>query len=180
MKRRVFYPGGLYHLFARGNNRAPIFRERADCKRFFNKTRKFVTKYRVEIFSYVFITTHIHFGCVQETEIPLSKFMQALQVSHVRYMNAKCGLVGHLFQGRFQAIEIKSEEQLLALGRYIHRNPVDAGLVKRPEDWEWSSYRAFTEGFDDGLTKTERILGPKPSVADRLRYRRFVEADEKK
>ena len=72
----------------------------------------------------------------------LSRLMQQLNGVYTQAFNRRHGLVGHLFQGRFKAILVDREAYLLALCRYVERNPVAAGLVARPEDWPWSSCQA--------------------------------------
>jgi len=85
---------------------------------------------------------HVHF-IIETKEMPLSKIMQGLQQSYTVYFHKKYGTLGHLFQGRYQAILCDREEYLLALVRYIHLNPIRSGLVESLEEYYWSSHQVF-------------------------------------
>ncbi len=100
---------------------------------------------------------HIHFEIKQNSEIPLSKCMGGLHTSYSNYFNKKHNRIGHLFQGRFKAKEVKSEAQLLELIFYIHLNPVSAQLVKLPDDWVWSSAQDYI-GIRNGTLPDKRII----------------------
>jgi hypothetical protein len=102
--------------------------------------------------------------------------MQNINTSYSVFVNRKYQRSGHLFQGRYKAFIVDKERYLLELGRYIHLNPVRAGMVRRPEDFGWSSYRDYVRGRNDGLVDTDETLGlfsRGRRVAIR-RYREFV------
>lgn len=126
----------------------------------------------VDIIAYCLMPTHMHFVLKQLKDNGISRFMANVQNSYSRYFNIKYTRNGPLWSGRFKNVLIDSQEYLSHLTCYIHLNPVSAGLVKRPEDWEFSSYREYC-GEADGK---EKIC----SYADILdmnceEYRRFVE-----
>ncbi|MDM8520298.1 transposase [Anaerolineales bacterium HSG6] len=94
------------------------------------------------IIAYVFMPNHYHL-LVQPQHDSLSHSMQLFGISYTKSINKRHHRVGPLFQGKFQAKHIDTDAYLLHLSRYIHLNPVEAGLVSRPEDWQFSSYRDY-------------------------------------
>jgi hypothetical protein len=101
--------------------------------------------------------------------------MQAFSLSYTKAINRRYERCGSLFQGRFRAIEVDSDGYLLHLTRYIHLNPVKAGFVERPEDWEFSSYREYVDLRQGTLPKLEAI---RQEVGTADAYRAFVAASD--
>ena len=97
--------------------------------------------YSVKLHGYVLMNNHFHL-IVQTPKANLSQFMRQFNVSYTAFYNRRHKRVGHLYQGRFKAILVQKESHLLELGRYVVLNPVRARMVRRVEDWRWSSYRA--------------------------------------
>ena len=144
-KRRIQYPGACYHVLARGNEKKDIFRDEQDryrFLRFLDETRK---DYGLIIHAYVLMPNHYHMA-LEIQECNLSKAMQFLNTKYSVYFNYKNKRTGHLFQGRYKAILAERDNYLLELTRYIHLNPIRAGLVKKLKDYRWSSYREMTGG----------------------------------
>ncbi len=104
-------------------------------------------------------------------ESGISNLMMSLQISYAKAINKRYNRVGHLFQGPFKNIHIDRDEYLLHLSRYIHINPVEAGLVSKPEVWEFSSYLDYIGLRNGALPKPDLILSQFP---DRQAYREFV------
>ena len=102
--------------------------------------RKYALKYKVTIIAYCLMPNHYHFLIRQETDKPLSKFINVLFNSYVQAINQQQGRTGTLFEGRFRHVRVDRDEYLVHLCRYIHNNPVKANLVKAPEDWSYSDY----------------------------------------
>lgn len=101
--------------------------------------------------------------------------MQAFTLSYTKAMNRRYRRCGSLFQGRFQAIHVDSEGYVLSLSRYIHLNPVKAGLVQRPEEWEFSSYLEYVDLRQGTLPNLEKVRRQIGSAAE---YRAFVSGPE--
>ncbi len=99
--------------------------------------------------------------------------MMRFSVSYTKAMNKRYDRIGSLFQGAFRAKHVDRNEYLVHLSRYIHLNPVVAGLVERAEDWEFSSYREYIGLRDGTLPNPEIVLSQFPS---RGAYRDFVQA----
>jgi len=97
----------------------------------------------IEIISFCLMPTHIHLILKQMSDNGISKYLSRVLNSYARYFNTKHKRVGPLWAGRFKNVLISNDEQLLHLTRYIHLNPTSANLVRKPEDWPYSSYREF-------------------------------------
>lgn len=139
---RLHAPGLYYHVYARGNNKEPIFFEEKDYQRFLSNLDRFRTSLEYTLYAFCLLPNHFHLLLKVDTK-PLSKIMQILMTAYTMYLNKKYERVGHLFQGRFQSIIVDKDTYLLQVNRYIHLNPVKAGLVNKPENYEWSSYRHY-------------------------------------
>jgi hypothetical protein len=120
---------------------------------------------------------HVHLA-VQVAEVPLSRIIQNLAFRHTRWVNRRQRRVGHLFPGRFKAILVDADAYLLELLRYIHLNPVRAGLVEDPVDFGWSGHRAYLGLEDLSWLHTDWVLGQfaKRLSTCRKRYKTFVSA----
>jgi putative transposase len=171
--RRVgFLANEYYHVYNRGNNFQPIFFECDNYLFFLRQLRRYLAPQAVEIIAYCLMPTHYHLLVLSMTD-DMSDHMQPFALSYTKAINRRFGRVGSLFQGRFRAIHVDRDAYLLHLSRYIHLNPVRAGLVRRPEDWEFSSYRDFIGLRMGTLPKAEIVLEQFSSPDG---YRAFVEA----
>ncbi|MDI7259504.1 MAG: transposase [Thermodesulfobacteriota bacterium] len=139
---RIEYPGALYHITSRGNERRKIFLDGADRIKFLSLLRDYHNRYGILIHAYVQMDNHYHF-ILETPQGGLLKIMHGVNGGYTNYFNRKHGRVGHLFQGRYRAILVEKDRYLLSLSRYVHLNPVRAGLVRKPEEYPWSSYRGY-------------------------------------
>ena len=174
---RSAYPGGYFHVGTRGNNKQAIFLDGTDRYWFLEMLGKAVVRYEWSVYAYCLMTNHYH-SVLQIPEGGLSEGMCELNGGYARWSNIRHGRCDHLFGRRFSSREITTEEYLLEACRYVVLNPVRAGLVERPEQWSWSSYRACA-GLEYPLPwfapKTLlQLFSPRPPEAME-RYRRFVE-----
>lgn len=167
---RLLAPGLLYHVIARGNQRRPTFVDERDYRAYLTRLATYRERYAVRLYAYCLMPNHVHL--LVETGLPpLSKFMQGLQQAYTVRFNRVHETVGHVFQGRYKAIVCDSDAYLATLVRYIHLNPVRAGLVARPEDYPHSGHHSYLRGASTGLLDTApvlRLLGGAEG------YRRFV------
>lgn len=139
---RVEYPGAVYHIINRGNAGENLYRSSKDRKKFLLYLEKAIERFSIKVHAYCLMGNHFHI--LMETPYAnLSKSVQWINVSYAGYFNRKYNRNGHLFQGRFKSILIDADNYLKQLSRYIHLNPVRAGLVDRPADYDWSSYNFF-------------------------------------
>jgi REP element-mobilizing transposase RayT len=138
---RVEFPGALYHVTSRGNDRARIFWDDSDRRTFLTALADVAVRERFSVFAYCLMGNHYHLA-LETAGANLARGMQRLNSSFAQAFNRRHRRVGHLFQGRYHASLIEREPHLLELARYIVLNPVRAGLCNRPEEWRWSSFRA--------------------------------------
>lgn len=132
----------------------------------------------VEIVCYCLMRNHYHLILKQLTDRGISDFFSKVADGYTKYFNTIYERVGPLFQGPFKAVHIEDDKQLLHLSRYIHINPITASLVKKAEEYPWSSYREYLEQ-DKGFCQKEIITEQFKSSSQ---YQKFVNdyADYKK
>ena len=139
---RIMYEGAFYHVTARGNERRRIFLSRRDYEKFLSYLTDAIHKYGMVLHAFVLMANHYHL-IVESPKANLSPFMHALNSSYTTYFNIKRRRSGHLFQGRYKAILVDADNYLLELSRYIHLNPVRAGMTEKPEQYPYSSFRSY-------------------------------------
>ena len=138
---RIEFPDALNHVTARGDRREDIFEDDQDRQEFLSILEQVITQFNWTCHAWCLMDNHYHL-LIQTPDGNLSKGMRQLNGVYTQASNRRHRRVGHLFQGRFKAILVDSDAYLLELARYIVLNPVRAGMVKKPADWTWSSYRA--------------------------------------
>ena len=131
----------IYHVVARGTGRQVIFEGDADRDRFLAILDEALGAGEAELYAWCLMSNHVHLLLRAPVEV-LSALMRRVLGSYALYFNAKSGRVGHLFQERFSSEPVEDDAYLLAVVRYIHRNPVKAGLSD-VESWPWSSYGEY-------------------------------------
>lgn len=142
---RLEFEGAVYHVIARGNERRAIFRDADDRRRYLARLGAYAHRFGFAVYAYCLMTNHVHLA-IRRGTTALSRFMLTLHGSYSQAFNRRHRRVGHVFQGRYKAFLVQAEEHLIRLVRYIHMNPVQARIVARPEDFEWSSDRAYRRG----------------------------------
>lgn len=140
---RLEFPGALYHVTARGNRLATIYRDEIDRRAWIAILRNTCARFNLRVHAYCQMTNHFHL-LIETPDGNLARGMAYLNGLYSRHVNYHHALVGHLFQGRYKAILVQKESYLLELARYVVLNPVRAGMVSVPEQWDWSSYRWTT------------------------------------
>jgi len=150
-----FLQNNYFHIYNRGNNYAKIFFEEKNYSFFLKKLFEIFDK-RISIVAYCLMPNHYHLLIEIIEDNYLEKAMQRFSTSYTKAINKQYGRAGHLFQGRYKTKLIPNNEYLLHLSRYIHLNPVKAGLVRKPEDWKYSSYGNYinmkkSEFLDTGI-----------------------------
>ncbi len=179
-KPRIEFEGALYHVIKRGNQRQNIFKDKEDKKRYLTLLSRYKDRYNFSLYAYVLMNNHIHL-LLETCETPLSKILQGINQSYTIYFNKKYNTVGHLFQGRYKAILCDRNEYLLTLLKYIHLNPVRAGIVINPDDYRWSSHIFYTkENKESDLINTLYVLRmfSKNKSKARALLRSFVTTEE--
>lgn len=174
-KPRIHLPGGLYHVIFRGNGGQSVFLTEDDRYRFYLLLQEGTCRFGYRVHAFCLMTNHIHIA-LQVGDIPLSRGMHNLSFRYTRWINWREKRTGHLFQGRYKAVLIDGDSYLLELIRYIHLNPVRAGMVNDHEEYPWSSHRSYLgKEFLPWLT-TDWMLGQfgKSAAKARAGYRTFV------
>jgi putative transposase len=141
-RHRVEYDGALYHVIQRSNNREKIFGSDSDKKRLIDLTAGCISKLGFRLFGYAIMDNHYHL-LLQTGSMPLNKVMHRVNYLYSMYYNRSNDRHGHVFGGRYKAALIHDESYLFAVLRYIHQNPVRAGICSSVSDYAWSSDRAY-------------------------------------
>jgi len=175
---RTQFAGALYHVTSRGNRRANIFADDKDHLIWQDTLAVVVNRFNVAVHAFCLMPNHFHL-LIETHEPNLSQAMHYLNGSYARRYNERHRQAGHLIQGRYHAVLVEQDAQMLEVARYIALNPVRAQLVSAPADWRWSSHRYFC-GLDvlpDWLTR-DAILSMFSSAQKHgtLLYDEFVRA----
>lgn len=144
-RQNAFAPGCIYHVYNRGINRMPIFARPANYVYLLGKVKSLSAELAVRVLAYCLMPNHYHFILRQDGETPLSVFMQRLFITYTQAFNKQQGRRGPLFEERFRHILVDRDEYVMHVCRYVHLNPVVAGLVRRPEEWPYSNYLEWIE-----------------------------------
>ena len=154
---RIDVPGIPQHLIVRGNNRSLMFRDDADRCIFLGFLERALADCACDLHAYVLMPNHVHFLATGHVQGELSELIQRIGTKFARLMNLRWDRTGTLFEGRFRSSLVDSESYLLACMRYIDLNPVRAGMVRRPEDFRWSSYSSNATGAPGGYLVPHEI-----------------------
>lgn len=154
---RVVAPGFPHHVTQRGNRRQQTFFTNDDYQSYLELMSEWCMKFGVETLAYCLMPNHVHLIAVPETKEGLKSAIGEAHRRYTRRINFRKGWRGHLWQGRFSSF-IMEEKYLLACTKYVELNPVRAGLVKKPEEWPWSSAVSHLQGKDDVLVKVSPML----------------------
>lgn len=181
---RYFIPDQPQHIIQRGNNREPIVLQEKDFRLYLTCLKEAAEKHELAIHAYVLMTNHLHLLVTPETETSVPKTMQSLGRRYVQYFNSNYKRTGTLWEGRYRATLIDSEQYLLICSRYIELNPVRAGMIENPQSYPWSSYAHNALGNEDSLVKEHSVyrqLGRNPAdreSAYRALFRGYISKDD--
>lgn len=145
------------HIMNRGANHQKIFLDKNDYLYFLELLKITKAKYKFELHSYCLMPNHYHL-LMETLDEDVSKIMKQIDAIYTRYFNVKYHRDGALFRGRFKSCEVVKEDYFLQTSRYISLNPVKAGIVSRPEEYMWSSFRTFAGISDDKITICDKTL----------------------
>ena len=148
---------GVHHVYARGNGGREIFLDDADRWRYLAMLGDVVVRMRWRCLAYCLMRNHVHL-LVETPAVNLGEGIQRLHGRYAQKFNERHRRSGHVFQGRYGAVRVTSDEQLWTTTRYVALNPVAAGLCERPEDWRWSSHAAVLGGGTPAWLDVARLL----------------------
>ncbi|SRR5690606_26595865 len=138
---RISVPNTTFHVVQRGNNQARTFFEEQDYALYLALLEYACRRYQTQVHAYVLMTNHVHLLVTSSLPEGVSRTMQYVAGRYVAKLNRRLGRTGTLWGGRFRSSPIDTDRYLLACYRYIELNPVRAGMVRRPDDYAWSSVR---------------------------------------
>ena len=178
---RYVLPGQPQHIIQRGNNRQVIFTNDADFQCFRDAMVSAADQHGLAIHAYVWMSNHIHLLATPEHEQSISRVFQSVGCKYVQYFNYTHQRTGTLWEGRYRATVVDSDQYLLTVMRYIELNPVRAGLTAHPRDYPWSSYarnaQAATGANSDWIKPHPQYLKIARSATARLSgYRALFKA----
>lgn len=176
-KARVELEGGLYHLITRGNNRQTIFHCDDDYQKFLSLLEIQKHKLPYFLYAYCLMSNHVHLLIERQAD-SIGRIMHRVLTGYGQYYNRRYRKVGHVLQGRHNAILCQSDRYLSELVRYIHLNPVRAKMVRKPESYKYSSHRKYLGMEAAGIVDVDPVLrhfGARKNVA-RDHFRQFVMA----
>jgi len=165
--------GNYYHLYNRGVNRQSIFFQRENWIFFLQRLRKYFHGDYADLLAYCLMPNHYHLLSYIKHDDFSNVVMQPFSVSYVKAVNKQQARSGPLFEGPYGARHVDRDEYLRYVSSYIHRNPVDAGFVARPEEWQFSSYRDYIGLRNGTLPSKDRVLAQFPSIQV---YKLYVES----
>lgn len=170
--RRYDAPGMTHHIMLRGVAKGLVFLDDADRARFIDLLTRLVREERVLCFAWALMPNHVHM-VLRSGPAPISRMMARLGTAHAMAFNRRHNRVGHLFQDRFKSVPVDSHSHLQWLVRYVHRNPIEAGLVASVAElarFRWTGHRELVDRAAVGPMATDSVLSwfaPTPAVAVR-------------
>jgi REP element-mobilizing transposase RayT len=174
---KLYYKNTYHHIYNRVVNKGLIFFEQSDYNFFIKKLKEYKRKYLIEILCYCLLPNHFHLFAEQTSDdYTIGKFVGDLTNSFTKGINKKYSRSGVLFQGKNKSKLILDESYFIWLRKYILNNPVNAGLVKEPELWPYSSAKEYFNIHQADLTKTTEILGRFNSVIEFKLFIKDLEA----
>lgn len=154
---RIEFPGAWYHIMNRGRRGDEIFSAANDFEGFISILSESAELWNVKVAAYCLMTNHYHL-LIQTPKGNLSRFMRHLNGVYTQRYNRFHGYDGQLFRGRYKAILVEEDDYLLELVRYIHRNPVRAGIVATVEQYPWSSHHSYLSSEKSNYIHKEFII----------------------
>lgn len=167
-----YVDGEMYHVFNRGAHRFPIFFDAENYRYCIRIVEKYARRYSVTRLAHCLMPNHYHFVLRQEKNGSISLFLQTVFNAYVQAVNKRTGHKGTLFERCAQGLLIDSDEYAMEVIRYVHMNPVAAGLVQAPGDWECSDYGTWI--MNETLEQPSHQLRSK-FFTDGRSYATFVE-----
>jgi putative transposase len=170
---RVCAEGYPHHITQRGNNKEKVFFDEEDRQFYLDVLQRYKDKHEMKILAYCLMGNHVHILTVPEKETSLAKGIGGTNLIYTQYINRKYNRSGRLWQNRFFSSVVEEEPYLWAVMRYIEQNPVRSKLVKKVEDYQWSSARAHILGIKDEVLSNESWFDDKEIKS----YREFLRRD---
>ena len=146
---------GIYHIMLRGIDKREIFLDDEDREVFIRYLVKARDKSSCAVYGYCLMDNHIHL-LIEEGHEHIGESIKRITVGYVYWHNLKYSRIGHLFQNRYRSETVEDDTYFLTVLRYIHQNPIKAGIVNNIADYKWSSYINYIEGYEPDLVSLDR------------------------
>ncbi len=153
---RTISVSGVYHVLFRGVNQQNIFEENADYEKLKETISKVKEDLNFEIYAYCFMSNHVHIVLKEKNTGDISLIMKRILTKYARWYNIKYGRSGALIANRYKSVPVEIDEYFLHLIRYIHQNPIKAGIVDKVENYCYGSYSEYLD--KSNLTDTDFLL----------------------
>jgi len=140
-----------FHVIQRGHNKSPCFFRESDYRYYLDQLAAVTHEHGVAVHAYVLMTNHVHLLVTPRTATGLSVVMKHLGQRYVQFVNSVHQRTGTLWEGRFRSSIVDTDRYLMTCQRYIELNPVRAGLVRHPAQYDWCSYRRNAYGAPDPI-----------------------------
>ena len=181
-KKEEFVKGAIFHIYNHSVAETDLFREIEDYLYFLQKLKKRYNPQQMDIYAYCLMPNHFHFCIKQKNDEPVYKLFNSLNVSYAHHFNSKYKRKGKVFADKLQHKQIKKDNYLIQLCKYIHYNPVKACLVKKVKYWEFSNYLAYT-GNRNGTLFSKELIAMYPdefdNYANRIKeYEKYIKEKE--
>jgi putative transposase len=169
-QKTTYSEGNYYHLYNRGNNKGKIFLEEQNYLFFLKRLKEKLCDKSIDIISYCLMPNHYHLLVYVNAGGDVPKQMHSLGTSYSKAINTAYNKTGSVFQGTYKGKRIDKDEYLIYLTKYIHLNPVSAGIVKQPGDYVYSSYKDFIGKKNNGFVEPKAVLSQFKSADDYIKF----------
>ena len=160
-----------HHVIQRGNNKEVVFIEKEDREKYLKLLKKYSDKWKSPVLAYCLMTNHVHLLVKPKENDSLYKMMQGVTLCYTQFVNRRYERTGRLWESRYHSCVVDKDSYLWAVARYIETNPVRAGMVKKAEDYDYSSARFHIIGGNNDVINEELF-----EEAQRKDYRVFINA----
>lgn len=148
---RLLLSKTYYHIITRGNNQNTVFKSDPDYYYYLKLLRRYKKELPFDLYHYCLMPNHVHKLVRTRNAEDFSLFMKKISLAYFHYYRKKYGWVGHFWQGRFKSQPIGKDDYFIQCGKYIELNPARAGIVKKPEEYDFSSYNYYVWGEKNDL-----------------------------
>jgi len=166
---RAVAAGFPHHIVQRGNNREKVFIDDEDREKYIDLLKKYSRKRDAQVLAYCLMTNHVHLLVKPKENESMYKMMQGVTLCYTQFANRKYNRTGRLWESRYHSCVVDKDSYLWSVARYIETNPVRAGMVKKAEDYAYSSAQAHVIGKEDNILNEELI-----AETQRKEYRAFI------
>jgi len=169
---------GIYHVMLRGIDRRKIFILEPDYLKFLEYIEKAKNKCAFEVYAYCLMPNHVHLLLKTEKDEEIGNIIKRITVGYVQYHNLHYARTGHLFQNRFRSEPVEDESYFVTVLRYIHQNPLKAGIVKEMEEYQWSSYYEYLKAEQRQLLDPTFVLNFFPNTEAFVKFMKEENEDK--